>query len=134
MAASGPSSAYSERFVDHLTRPRGQGTLPLATHRGEAEDPVCGDRLSLDLRVEGGIVREARFRVLGCPGSIAVGSALAHLLPGRKASPDAVPAADLEAEVGGVPPAKRHALRLATEALAAALSGPTGQRPAPPAG
>ena len=126
MTASGPSSAYSDRFVDHLTHPRGQGTLPAATHRGEAEDPVCGDRLSLDLRVEGDVVREARFRVLGCPGSIAVGSALVHLLPGRAALADAVPAADLEAEVGGVPLAKRHALRLATAALKAALSGPTG--------
>jgi nitrogen fixation protein NifU and related proteins len=121
MAASGPSSAYSERFLDHLARPRGQGELVGATHRGEAEDPVCGDRLVLDLRVEDGVVREARFRVLGCPGSIAVASALVTLLPGRTASVDAVPAGDLEAELGGVPPTKRHALRLAALAIAAAL-------------
>ena len=123
MAASGPSSAYSERFLDHLARPRGQGTLLGATHHGEAEDPVCGDRLTLDLRVEGGVVREARFRVLGCPGSIAVGSALVHLLPGRTASVDAVPAGDLEKELGGVPLTKRHALHLAALAIAAALRG-----------
>ena len=83
-----------------------------------------GDRLSLDLCVAGGVVRDARFRVLGCPGSIAVGSALTTLLVGRPARADAVPAADLEQEVGGVPPAKRHALRLAAEVLAAALRSP----------
>jgi NifU-like protein involved in Fe-S cluster formation len=116
---SGPASAYSARFLDHLVRPRLQGT-----HRGAAEDPACGDRLALDLFVAGGVVTDARFRVLGCPGSIAVGSALATLLVGRPARPDAVPAADLETEVGGVPPAKRHALRLAADALAAALSSP----------
>jgi nitrogen fixation protein NifU and related proteins len=121
---SGPTAAYSERFLDHLTHPRAQGTLERATHRGEAEDETCGDRLSLDLVVERGVVVDARFRVLGCPGAIAVGSALASLLPGRPARADAVPAAALEAECGGVPAAKRHALRLATEALRIALSSP----------
>ena len=124
MTESGPGSAYSARFLEHLRRPRLQGALEKATHRGEAEDPVCGDRLSLDLVVEGGVVRDARFRVLGCPGSIAVGSALATLLVGRPAREDAVPAADLEQEVGGVPPAKRHALRLAADVFAAALRSP----------
>jgi NifU-like protein involved in Fe-S cluster formation len=121
---SGPASAYSARFLDHLVRPRLQGALDAPTHRGAAEDPACGDRLALDLLVARGVVTDARFRVLGCPGSIAVGSALATLLVGRPARPDAVPAADLETEVGGVPPAKRHALRLAADALAVALSSP----------
>src|SRR5947207_7573897 len=53
----GPASAaYSERFLGHLRAPRGQGTLTCATHRGEAEDGVCGDRLVLDLAVAGDIV------------------------------------------------------------------------------
>jgi nitrogen fixation NifU-like protein len=121
---SGPASAYSERFLDHLTRPRAQGALPSATHSGTAEDDACGDRLSLDLLVRDGVVVDARFRVLGCPGAIAVGSALASLLPGRPARGDAVPAAALEAECGGVPAAKRHALRLAAEALRVALASP----------
>jgi nitrogen fixation NifU-like protein len=121
---TGPAAAYSARFLDHLTHPRAQGTLADATHGGTAEDEACGDRLSLDLRVRDGVVLDARFRVLGCPGAIAVGSALASLLPGRPARGDAVPAAALEAECGGVPAAKRHALRLAAEALRVALSTP----------
>jgi nitrogen fixation NifU-like protein len=121
---TGPTSAYSAAFLDHLTKPRNQGRLEAPTHRGEAQDPVCGDRLALDLRVEGGVVREARFRVLGCPGSIAAGSALASLLPGREAAEAAVRAAEIEALLGGVPAAKRHALRLATEALRCAVRGP----------
>ena len=125
MTESGPASAYSARFLDHLQRPRRQGALPAPTHVGVAEDPVCGDRLTLDLAVAGGVVLDARFRVLGCPGSIALGSALATLLVGRPAAAGAVPAADLEAEVGGVPAAKRHALALAQQALAAALRSPS---------
>ena len=115
---------YPAAFLDHLTRPRRTGTLAAATHRAEVEDGVCGDRLALDLAVDGGVVVDARFRVQGCPGAIAVGSALVAALVGRPARPEAVAAAELDAALGGVPPAKRHALRLATDALAAALRTP----------
>lgn len=121
---NGPAAAYSSAFLDHMTRPRNQGALSAPTHRGQVEDASCGDLLSLDLAVEGGVVRDARFRVRGCPGSIAAGSALAHLLPGRRASADAVPSSEIESCLGGVPPAKRHALHLAQEALKAALGSP----------
>ena len=61
---------------------------------------------------------------------MAAGSALATLLPGREARPDVVTMADLDAALGGVPGAKRHALRLATDALRAALvSVPRTSRP-----
>jgi nitrogen fixation NifU-like protein len=78
----------------------------------------------VDLAVEGGVVREARFRVVGCPGAIAVGSALVSLLPGRGASADAVSAEEIERTLGEIPRVKRHALRLARSALAAALASP----------
>lgn len=121
-------SGCSPAFLDHLRAPRGVGTLDAPTHRGDAEDAVCGDRLALDLRVVGGRVVEVRHRAEGCHGAVAVGSALAILLPGREARPDAVSAADLEAALGGVPGAKRHALRLATDAWRAALRAPCGGR------
>ena len=128
LVVSPPSAdgAYSPAFLEHLTHPRSQGRLEGATHRGEAVDGVCGDRLRLDLEVVGGAVRAARFRVEGCPGAIAVGSALATLAVGRAALPGAVTAAELETSLGGVPGAKRHALRLGTEAWKAALGAPIG--------
>ncbi len=121
MTAPGP---FSAAYLDHLASPRGQGRLEDATHRATVEDPVCGDRLTLDLRVVAGVVREARFRVVGCTGAIAVGSALASLLPGRAAAEAAVTGTELDATLGGVPPARRHALRLAAEALRAAVRTP----------
>lgn len=124
MTGPGPSSAFSAAFLDHLTSPRGQGSLEGATHRATVEDGVCGDRLTLDLRVDAGVVREARFRVAGCTGAIAVGSAMASLLPGRTATETTVSAAELEAALGGVPATRRHALRLGTEALRATIRAP----------
>jgi nitrogen fixation NifU-like protein len=119
-APSGGSPAY----LDHVRAPRAVGDVAGATHAADVEDAVCGDRLALSLRVEAGVIVEARQRVTGCHGAVAAGSALASLLPGREARPDAVSAADLDAALGGVPGAKRHALRLATDALRAVLRTP----------
>lgn len=112
-----PTSA----FEDHFLAPRGQGDLPHATHRGEATDPACGDWLALALSVEQGRVVEARFRVRGCSGAIAAGSALTELLRGCEAHAGAVTDAQLQAALTGLPRLKRHSLRLALAALARAL-------------
>ena len=108
-------------FEEHFLRPRGQGALPDATHAACVEDPACGDELTLELRVVDGLVDLARFRVRGCSGSIAVGSALATLLPGRAARADALTREELAAEIVGMPPGKQHVLRLAQRAFEAAL-------------
>ena len=112
---------YSAPFQDHFLHPRGQGDLPDATHRGEATDAACADWMAVALRVEAGRVAAARYRVQGCPGSIAVGSALMELLPGREARADAVGDDEVERALGEIPRMKRHALALARAALAAAL-------------
>ena len=113
---------YHPTFLDHFEHPRNQGSLEAATHRGSAVDDACGDRLTLDLEVQEGRIRAARFRVQGCMGAIAVGSVLTELLPGRPFPHPDVDRAGLADALGDVPRAKRHALRLALAALSAARS------------
>ncbi len=115
---------YAKAFLDHFEHPRNQGGLEDATHRGEAQDAACGDRLAFDLRVEAGVVREARFRVQGCPGAIAVGSAYTTLLAGRPSRDGVVANEEVERLLEEIPRVKRHALRLASAALKAALAHP----------
>lgn len=117
---------YDPAFLDHFRHPRGQGALEAPTHAGVADDGACGDRLWLDLCVVDGRIEAARFRVEGCVGAIACGSALATLLEGRAARPDAIAPEEIEAVLGEVPRAKRHALGLALRALGAALDAPRG--------
>lgn len=112
---------HSDAYLRHFRDPKGQGSLPAATHSATVTDPACGDELALDLEVAAGRIVSARFRVRGCSGAIAVGSALATLLPGRPVAADAVTREDLERELGGVARAKRHVLRLGVNALAAAV-------------
>jgi NifU-like protein involved in Fe-S cluster formation len=110
-------------YQDHFLNPRGQGVLASATHRASVTDSACGDELTLDLAVAGVRIEAASFRVRGCSGAIAAGSALVSLLPGRPAVASAVTRNDLIEVLAGVPQAKGHALRLAIRALAVALQG-----------
>ena len=84
-------------------------------------DATCGDRLTLDLDVVAGVVRDARFRVEGCPAAIAVGSVLSSLAIGRPGHVESIASVDIETALGGVPSGKRHALRLAIETWKAAV-------------
>jgi nitrogen fixation NifU-like protein len=83
------------------------------------ENPACGDRLRLTVRVEGGVVTDAAFQAQGCTASIACGSALAEWLVGRSVAElrGAAIAAVVEGEVEGLPEASKHAGALCADAV-----------------
>jgi nitrogen fixation NifU-like protein len=60
------SSLYTEIIQDAYRHPRHRGELANATHRFEDENPLCGDRLRVELRVEHGHIVEGRFQGNGC--------------------------------------------------------------------
>ncbi len=115
---------YSPVVLDHFNHPRNAGSLPAATTVGRAENPGCGDRVELSLRVADGLIVEARFRGAGCVPTIACASRLTELVQGTTVG-DAlgIGRERLIEAVGGVPDASRHAARLALDALANALKG-----------
>ncbi|MDX2032957.1 MAG: iron-sulfur cluster assembly scaffold protein [Blastocatellia bacterium] len=114
---------YSAKVLEHLEDPRNVGEMNDATARGEATNPVCGDRLHLYLKVEGDRIAAAAFQVQGCPPSIAAGSVLTEMLTG--ASLDAARALaprDVTAALERLPRNKEHCSILAIDALRAALA------------
>ena len=72
--------SYSDIFKDHLANPRNAGELPNANAIAEETNPVCGDRLSLSLRLANGRIEAARFLAYGCPPTLVCGSALAAIV------------------------------------------------------
>jgi nitrogen fixation protein NifU and related proteins len=60
------SSLYTEIIQDAYRRPRHRGELAEATHSFEDENPLCGDVLRVQLRVEDGCIVEAKFEARGC--------------------------------------------------------------------
>jgi nitrogen fixation NifU-like protein len=76
---------YREHILDHYRHPRNQGTLDDADISCELDNPVCGDVVRLDVRLEDGRVSEARFSGRGCVISMASASMLTEEILGKTA-------------------------------------------------
>ena len=74
---------YQEVIIDHNRRPRNAGRLAQANHRAEGFNPLCGDRLTLYLRVAGGVIEAASFEGAGCAISTASASLMTEALKGK---------------------------------------------------
>lgn len=74
---------YQEVILDHSRRPRNFHPLPQASHRAVGHNPLCGDRATVYLRVEDGVVAEASFEGAGCSISTASASMMTDALRGR---------------------------------------------------
>jgi nitrogen fixation protein NifU and related proteins len=74
---------YREVILEHYKYPHNAGTLeqPDITH--EEHNPLCGDRIRIDLQVESGIITDVRFQGRGCAISQASASLLTDELKGK---------------------------------------------------
>lgn len=110
------------RFV---VAPVGMGDLEHAEARAEGENPICGDRLRIELArdPEGGLI--LGFRATACPACLAVASCAVEALSGSKSlsGPPFEPLRARVAALGGLSTFEGHAMVLVEEVLARALSG-----------
>ena len=74
---------YQEVILDHNRRPRNFHALANASHRAEGYNPLCGDRLTLYLCVNEGVITEAAFEGAGCAISKASASMMTETLKGK---------------------------------------------------
>ncbi len=74
---------YQEVILEHYKSPRNFGRLDHPTHQGEGNNPLCGDRLSLELQVKDEVIRDVRFQGSGCAISKASASLMTTLLKGK---------------------------------------------------
>ena len=77
------SALYQELILDHYRRPRNKGTLQHPTHAVSLTNPLCGDEIDLQLRVDGGVIKEVGFVGRGCSISQASASMMTQLLKDR---------------------------------------------------
>ncbi len=76
------SDLYQETIIDHSKRPRNRGALEQATHSAEGYNPLCGDRLTLHLKIEDGRVAGVAFQGAGCAISTASASLMTDAIKG----------------------------------------------------
>lgn len=115
------AALYSEKLLDHFRHPRNYGALTAPDISYESFNPLCGDRIRLELKLENTNVKEARFRGDGCAISIAAASLLTDILIGRdihEAVSDDELVAALESDIK---PARIQCALLSLEALRAGL-------------
>lgn len=118
---------FSDALLDHFRNPRHIGELPPPATTVEVSNPACGDILRLSAAFDGDRLIEVGYRVRGCTASIAAGSALAELIAGQSRSAlAALTAADLDARLGGLPPASKHVAALCIDGLRALLKASAG--------
>lgn len=74
---------YQEVIFDHYRTPRNCGALGSASHKAEGYNPLCGDKITVYLKVEDGLIRDASFEGVGCAISTATASLMTEALKGR---------------------------------------------------
>jgi nitrogen fixation NifU-like protein len=114
--------SYSETVLDHFQNPRNVGDLPDADAEVRLEHPVCGDIMTLAIKLAGGRISQVRFRTQGCVASVAAGSCLTEMVAGKSpAEATGLRREQLLEKLGGLPSASAHASHLAMDALAQVL-------------
>jgi nitrogen fixation NifU-like protein len=107
---------HSARLLEHFRNPRNVGHLPPPAITVDVTNPACGDMLRLSARFDDGRIVEARFQVRGCTAAIAAASALSEWMTGKtRAELQALTAEIIEAALGGLEPASKHAAALCVD-------------------
>ena len=93
---------YRELILDHYKNPRNHGLLDPADARAEGQNPLCGDEVTVSVRLgEGDVIEEVGFDGRGCAISQAATSMLTDLVKGRTAAEiSALPKDELLEEIG----------------------------------
>jgi nitrogen fixation NifU-like protein len=74
---------YQEVILDHNRRPRNYGLLEQANRRAHGHNPLCGDRVTLQVRVEDPYIADIRFEASGCAISRASASLMTDAVKGK---------------------------------------------------
>ena len=116
--------AYSQSVIDHYENPRNVGSFAKdeeGVGTGMVGAPTCGDVMKLQIKVQDGIITDARFKTYGCGSAIASSSLVTEWVKGRTLDEAAaLKNSEITAELA-LPPVKIHCSILAEDAIKAAV-------------
>jgi nitrogen fixation NifU-like protein len=117
--------AYSTEVLDHYENPRNVGKLNKEDSNvgtGLVGAPACGDVLQLQIKVEEGIITDAKFKTYGCGSAIASSSLVTTWLKGKSLDEaNSIKNTDIAEELA-LPPVKIHCSILAEDAIKSAIA------------
>ena len=113
---------YSERVMDHFMNPRNMGEIADADGVGTVGNPVCGDLMTVYIKVKDNELEDVKFKTFGCGAAIATSSMITELAKGKTLEEALkITRGDVADSLGGLPPVKMHCSNLAADALHAAI-------------
>ena len=117
--------AYSDKVVDHYENPRNVGSFAKDdpdVGTGMVGAPACGDVMKLQIKVEDGVITDARFKTYGCGSAIASSSLVTEWVKGKTLEQaQTISNSEIAAELA-LPPVKIHCSILASDAINAAVA------------
>ena len=116
--------AYSDKVLDHYENPRNVGSLDKndpTVGTGMVGAPACGDVMKLQIKVEEGIITDAKFKTYGCGSAIASSSLVTEWVKGKTLDQAGnIKNSEIANELA-LPPVKIHCSILAEDAIKAAI-------------
>lgn len=113
---------YSKTVMDHFKNPRNVGTLEDADGVGEVGNPLCGDMMTLYLKIQDEHIEDIKFQTFGCGAAIAVSSMLTEMAKGKSVEDAKKITNKAVAEaLEGLPKNKLHCSNLGADALHLAI-------------
>jgi len=113
---------YTEKVMEHFKNPRNVGEIPDADGVGTVGNPVCGDLMTIYIKVKDNHLVDIKFKTFGCGSAIATSSMITELAKGKTLEEGLkITRANVADELGGLPAVKMHCSNLAADALHAAI-------------
>lgn len=113
---------YSEKVMEHFTRPRNVGVIADADGVGEIGNAKCGDIMRIYLKVNNDIIEDVKFETFGCGSAIASSSMATEMIKGKPVG-DALKLTNkaVAEALDGLPAVKMHCSVLAEGAIKLAV-------------
>jgi len=113
---------YTEKVLEHFKNPRNMGEIPDADGVGTVGNPVCGDLMTIYIKVKDNRIEDIKFKTFGCGAAIATSSMITELAKGKTLDEAMkITRSDVADSLGGLPPIKMHCSNLAADGLHAAI-------------
>ena len=113
---------YTDKVMEHFKNPRNMGEIPDADGVGTVGNPVCGDLMTIYIKVKSNRLEDIKFKTFGCGSAIATSSMITELAKGKTLEEGLkITRANVADSLGGLPPVKMHCSNLAADALHAAI-------------
>jgi nitrogen fixation NifU-like protein len=113
---------YSPKVLDHFKNPRNVGELEEADGEGSVGNPVCGDMMTMYIKVKDKKIEDIKFKTFGCGAAIATSSMTTQLAKGKTLNEALnISRKDVADALDGLPPVKMHCSNLAADALHEAI-------------